>query len=162
MIADRFTDLAFERDAEGIYDLVIDDDGDLKVTAGVESAIFISLFSDRRAYPDEVADPWKRRGTILDITAEIIGDRHGSGLWLYEQSRLTREIALEVELEAEQALSWMVRRRLAQFVIARAEMKPADRALWLNVDVTIAGGGVVSVAYQLWDATRTGELARNT
>ena len=58
-----FTDLAFAADDEGIYDLVVDAEaGDFAIATGFESAYAVSLFSDRRARADEVADPLKRRG----------------------------------------------------------------------------------------------------
>lgn len=156
----RFTDLAYERQDDGIYDLVIDPDtGDLATTDGLDSAIFVSLFSDRRAYADEVSDPRKRRGWIGDLVSEVTGDKFGSGLWLYEQHRLTPTVENGVRLEAEQALSWLVDEDLVTYVEAETLRLPAARTLNIKITLTALDGGVSTRAYELADATRRGALA---
>lgn len=155
----RYTDLAYTIDEEGLYDLEIDPDtGDFVVTDGLESALFVSLFSDRRAYEDEVRDPLKRRGWIGDLVSDVPGDRFGSGLWLYEQRRLTGEVAAGVRIEAEAALNWMVQDGLARTVQAAVLSRPADRAIDLAITIALPDGGTTSRAYVLADATRYGLL----
>ena len=67
----RYVDLAYAQDDEGVFDLVIDEDmADFDTTDGLESAIVVSLFSDRRAYRDEVGDPMKR-GDGLAISSQM-------------------------------------------------------------------------------------------
>ncbi|MFP3921668.1 MAG: phage GP46 family protein [Dichotomicrobium sp.] len=159
----EFTDLDFERDADGVYDLVVDPDtGDFKVTGGMRPALFISLFSDRRARPDEVADPLKRRGWIGDLYAEIPGDAHGSGLWLYNQRRLTADVRQALRLEALNSLAWLLQDRLVQSVDAEVIHDPAARSLELRTSLTVADGGVSRTSFELWEHTRAGELARTT
>jgi phage gp46-like protein len=159
--AARFADIGYVHDAEGVYDFAIDPEtGDLMLTEGLESALFVSLFSDRRARADEVADPMKRRGWMGDLVAEQPGDVHGSGLWLYEQRRLTGEVAAGVRLEAENALDWLVREGLLRNASAEVVADPAKRRLTLAIDLAEPGGGTSSRAYQLADATRQGALVR--
>lgn len=155
----RFTDLSYERLDDGIYDLVIDEStGDLLTTDGLESALFVSLFSDRRAYADEVSDPRKRRGWIGDLVAEVTGDKHGSGLWLYEQHRLTPSVENGVRLEAEQALEWLIDEDLVTFVSAETVRLPSARTLNIKITLTALDGGVSTRAFELADATRRGAL----
>lgn len=159
---ERFTDLAYQQDAETVYDLVIDtDNADLALTDGLESAIFVSLFSDRRAREDEVADIMRRRGWIGDLFAEVRDDRHGSGLWLYEQRRMTPEVQAGIETEALQALMWMQQEGLASTIATTSGLVPARRRLELRVDIAVPQGGTTSRAYALADATRSGALARH-
>lgn len=153
----KFVDLAYARDDEGVYDLVLDN-GDLKVTDGLETAIFVSLFSDRRAYLDEVSDPLRRRGWIGDLVSDEPGDRHGSGLWLYEQHRLTDAVASGVRSEASQALTWMIDEGLVTFVDANVVRHPQTRTLAIAITLTALNGGVSTRAFDLADATRTGSL----
>ena len=156
-----YTDLAYVRDAEGDYDLAIDPaTGDLVVTQGLESALFVSLFSDRRARADEVADALKRRGWIGNLVAEVPGDNHGSGLWLYEQRRLTGETVAGLRLEAEHALEWMAQEGLIRTASARLVTDPANRRVTLLIDLTEPDGGTTSRAFALADATRQGALVR--
>ncbi len=154
-----YTDLAFEQDDDGLFDLIIED-GDFKLAEGLETALLVSLFSDRRAYFDEVPDPLKRRGCIIDLVAEEPGDKYGSGLWFYEQSRLSTEVRNGIKNEAEMSLQWTVTDKLATFVQADAIRKPADRSLALNITLTALNGGVTCHAFKIADATRRGALVR--
>jgi phage gp46-like protein len=159
---DTFTDLAFARDAEGIYDLVLDaDSADFAVEAGLGSALFISLFSDRRARADEFADAMRRRGWTGDTIAEQPGDRHGSGLWLYEQHRTMERVASMVRLEAEASLYWLVTEQLLASVSVSVLMEPGKRRFYLDAALVEPDGGRSSKTYALADATQRGELGRN-
>lgn len=156
----RFTDLAFAADSEGIYDLVIDTPvRDMRLTAGLESAEFISLFSDRRARPDEVASPLERRGWIGDTLSDVPDDTHGSGIWLYEQRRLTADVVAGLRLEAEASLRWQVP-EIAKSISAQIVSDPAKRSATLVITQTFASGGRSSRSWALADATRQGLLVR--
>lgn len=156
----RITDLAFAPDDENVYDLVIDADArDLATTSGLESAEFVSLFTDRRARADEVADPMKRRGWIGDFLTDIPGDTIGSGLWLYEQRRLTRDVASGLRLEAEAALQWQVP-EIAKTISAQVVTSDAGRSASLVITTVFADGGRSSRPWLLADATRNGTLVR--
>ena len=157
----RYTDLYIEQDDEGIFDLVIDTDTrDFKTTDGFDSSIVVSLFSDRRAYSDEVPDALRRRGWIGDLVSEVPNDRHGSGLWLYEQRRLVGETSIGVRNEAAAAFNWMQDEAIADHAEAEVLAVPASRQVILNITLHLLDGGQTSRAFVLADATRTGLLAR--
>ncbi len=156
-----YVDLAHVQDSEGMFDLVIDaGNRDLLTTDGLESAFLVSLFSDRRAAADEVADPMERRGWLGNASAEVPGDNYGSGYWLYEQRRLTQAVATGVRHETEDALGWMLDLALAREVTAATEIVPDKRRLVIRVETTEPDGGVTSRAYVLADATRQGAFVR--
>lgn len=156
----RIADLAFAPDDENVYDLVINASArDLSTTSGLESAEFVSLFTDRRARPDEVADPMERRGWIGDLLSDEPGDIIGSGLWLYEQRRLTRDVAAGLRLEAEAALQWQVP-DIAKSVSAEIVTSDARRSATLVITMVFANGGRSSRPWLLADATRNGTLVR--
>lgn len=158
----NFTDVVLKRDADGIYDLAIDETArDLATTSGLETAIMCSLFSDRRAAPDEVADPWKRRGWLGNLLATTPGDNYGSGLWLYEQRRGTSDVLVALNAEAQTSLHWMVEENLAQNIDASFTYDPAKRIFSLSVLATDLRGGVSRHAFELWKATARGQLATN-
>lgn len=157
----RYTDLVLTQDDEGIFDLVLDEGaGDFETTDGLETAIVVSLFSDRRAYAEEVADPMKRRGWIGDLVSDVPNDRHGSGLWLYEQSRSRQETVVGVRNEANQALQWMIQERLLLSTTARIANVPDIRTFRLVVATETAAGGESVRAYEIARATRNGIIAR--
>lgn len=155
----RFIDLAYEQDDEGVFDLVFED-GDCVTTDGLETAVVCSVLSDRRAYADEVPDPMKRRGWIGDLVSSVPGDRHGSGLWLYEQTRGTADKVLGVRIEGEQCLMWMVQEGLFTNVSAQAVFTPAARRIALEITTESPAGGTSVWAFDLAQATRDGLLAK--
>ncbi len=157
----RYVDLAYVRGDEGIYDLAIDDETeDLKVTDGLESAYFVSLFSDRRAYSTEVADPLNRRGWIGDMTADVPGDLFGSAIWLFEQRRGTSEVAAQLRMAAVESLQWMFDLELVNDIRGQVLVQPGTRSVNLVISVEHLDGGVSKRAFELAEATRTGELVR--
>lgn len=98
--------------------------GDLETDDGLETALIVSLFTDRRAadgdaLPSPSAD---RRGWWGDhAQPPVDGDRVGSRLWL-----LAREKQLPVVLDravayAREALQWLIDDRVATRVEVEAE-----------------------------------------
>lgn len=161
-MADTWTDWAVVRGVDGIYDLDVDaKNRDLASTQGFDTALGCSLFTDRRAVPDEVADPWKRRGWIGNLIAKWPGDNFGSGIWLYEQSRATTAICNAVRMEAIQALDWLTEGRLVQFVDGAADYNAAKRQLTLTITITDKLGGVSSRAYPIWQKTGAKQIGTN-
>ncbi len=158
---ERFTDFGFFLDEEGLYDIRIDPVArDFVTIDGLESASFVSLFSDRRAHADEVRNPMERRGWIGNVVSEVPADNHGSGLWLYEQRRLTLEVAAGVRDEAEASHEWMRQERLVDNVTATVLMDPVTRTVSLVLELDAGLGNVSTRSYVLINATRTGLLAQ--
>ncbi|MGZ8362311.1 MAG: phage GP46 family protein [Caulobacteraceae bacterium] len=105
-------------DALGEADLVLEDD-DLAVEHGLGTAVLISLFTDRRAEPDDVipGPAWDRRGFWADsLTEEGKADPIGSRLWLLERRTMTAANLELLRRYAEEALAWMVREGLVHKV----------------------------------------------
>jgi phage gp46-like protein len=150
----KLTDLRVERGHEGTYDFVIDPTtGDFATTEGLDSAIFVSLFSDRRARADEVPDPLKRRGWIGDLYSDIPDDRIGSGLWMAEQRRLDSETQQFLKSEAIGSLAWFITDGLAKHVDATVAADPARRTARLDVKIQDQMGGTSVKSFELWSAT---------
>jgi phage gp46-like protein len=89
------------------------------VDLALETSVFISLFTDRRASEDdELADGEDPRGWWGDTYAENDGDQIGSKLWLLAKSGKN---GLQRAVEyAEQALAWMLVDGVASSVKATA------------------------------------------
>lgn len=88
---------------------LIFDGSDLALDDGLNTALLVSLFSDRRAEPDdELPDPdGSRRGWWGDALGTD-GDRIGSRLWLLTRRKQlpeTRQLFLEFTREA---LAWLL------------------------------------------------------
>ena len=103
------TDLRLVWDAAwGEADLAIDG-ADLAADDGLETAVIISLFTDRRVEEDELpAGETDRRGYWGDDLNEEPGDLTGSKLWLLSREKETPEVLVRAEEYSLEALEWLV------------------------------------------------------
>lgn len=101
-----------------IQALLLEQDG------GLDTAVILSLFTDRRAEPDDAipGGSGDRRGTWMDAYAEVDGDKMGSRLWLLERAKLLPETVIRVREYCEEALAWLVRDGVAREVIVSTEI----------------------------------------
>jgi phage gp46-like protein len=101
--------------ATGDADLVMIDD-DIASDRGLETAVLLSLFTDRRAENDDrppSGDARDRRGWWGDEFLVPDGDRYGSRLWLLDRSKRTNETVLLAKQYSAEALAWMLEDRVA-------------------------------------------------
>lgn len=97
---------------------------DLARDDGLESAVLVSLFTDRRADPEQLRagdDATDLRGWWGDFNPDVVGDQSGSLLWLLQREKQTRETLARARQYAEQALAWMVQDRVARRVTVTTE-----------------------------------------
>jgi phage gp46-like protein len=109
---------------------------DLVRDGGLETAVLLSLFTDRRA---EDGDPLPaaatdRRGWWGDAVPVVAGDRIGSRLWLLARSKETPKALERVEEYAREALQWLLDDRVAERVDVTAEI-PRPGMLGLTVQI---------------------------
>ncbi|UFT92819.1 phage GP46 family protein [Pectobacterium carotovorum] len=71
----------------------------------LQTAIVISLFTDRLARADDNYESTDRRGWWGDSGEK---DLIGSRLWLLRRQRLTTSVALKAEEYATEALQWLI------------------------------------------------------
>jgi phage gp46-like protein len=97
--------------------------------AALETAVLLSLFSDRRAEPDEAPPDGSddRRGWWADAYPAAVGDRLGSRLWLLSRSKGTAAVLALARSYAEEALAWLVEDGVAERVEVAAERQGAER-----------------------------------
>jgi len=97
---------------------------DLARDDGLESAVLVSLFTDRRANPEQIRageDARDLRGWWGDYNPPVDGDQTGSLMWLLRREKQTRETLARARQYAEQALAWMIEDRVASRVIVTTE-----------------------------------------
>lgn len=99
------TDVLVKQTNGGYYDLSIDSSGDLANGDFFDSSILYSLFGERRASASEVPIAERRRGWIGNIGK---GFENGSKIWLYYQSRITRDVMNGIKTESLKSLDWLV------------------------------------------------------
>lgn len=139
----------------GTYDIDFED-GDFLIDRGLETALVVSLLSDRRANEAQIAQPEFRRGWIGDLVTSLPGYKLGSHLWLYEQSRTTQETLTGIEDAAKKALDWMLDAELILNVEASATFVVSDSSVLLKITVTSPNGSTSTRAFNLWKETLNG------
>ncbi len=104
---------------------------------GLETAVIISLFTDRRAnaddsIPDGSSD---RRGWWADEFATINNDLIGSRLWLLSREKQVPAVLVKAQAYAQEALQWLVEDGVAESVAVVAS-NPRSGVLGLQVAIS--------------------------
>ena len=109
------TDIASAFDSEAFMADLIMSGGLLKDDGTPETGVIISLFTDRRAEPDDELPVGQddRRGwwgdALPPATADAAaGDRIGSRLWLLKREKQTQEALNRARGYIEEALAWTI------------------------------------------------------
>ena len=100
-------------------------------------AVIVSLFTWRRADPDDVVEDTKW-GWWGDNVSDIENDQIGSRLWLLARERLTQSTLNRAEQYAQEALDHLVEDGVATSVTVTAERIRLD-GLGLTVTITRDG-----------------------
>lgn len=105
-------------------------------------AVVVSLFTWRRANPDDELPASDLMGWWGDSYAEIAGDKIGSRLWLLSRSTLTQDTLRRAQEYATEALQWLLDDQVATSVTVTSS-RLGVHSLGLTVVVTRAESGQV-------------------
>lgn len=100
-------------------------------------AVEISLFSWRRAEPDDAVDDEQRMGWWGDTFPAVDGDKLGSRLWLLRRKTVVPEVLRQAEAYAREALQWMIDDELVRTVeiqLTRPDRTRVDMVVTLTDD----------------------------
>ncbi|MDH4319866.1 MAG: phage GP46 family protein [Desulfobulbaceae bacterium] len=131
---------------------------DLTTDETLQTAVILSLFTDRRADPDDelpdgTAD---RRGWWAEALDGIEDDRIGSRLWLLAREKQTAEVANRAREYAEEALQWLVDDGVAAKVIVTTEWI-AMGALGMLVEINKPDATKLTYKFDnIWEAITNG------
>lgn len=97
---------------------------DLETDDGLETAVIISLFTDRRAADDDELPigETRRRGFWGDAVADVDGDRIGSRLWLLSREKQLQTVVDRAVEYAREALAWLIEDKIANKVEVSGEI----------------------------------------
>ena len=128
------------------------DNNDLEIDPGLESAVLISLFSDRLVDQDEVPVGEKsRRGWWGDLVADSEGDQIGSRLWLLDRSKRTEKVRLLSEEYAYESLRWLIDDGIAKDVLVSSSWD-AKGFLEIAISIEKPSGDQVNFKYSsVWE-----------
>ena len=150
-IASNFDPIAVRAD----YALAL---GALQSDADLQTAVLISLFTDRLAEPDDALPELGalRRGWWGDALSGALGGagRIGSRLWLLSREKMLPETVNRAREYAQEALAWMVTEGVARRVTVQAQVVGAD-TLGLTIQIERNQGQVLRYGYDLaWQQLR--------
>jgi len=123
--------IGFDKGADYVQDAL-----GLSEDDGLESAVIISLFTDRRAdTDDDIPDgTLEKRGWWGDDFNDDAADRIGSRLWLLSREKQLPEVLNRARQYAEEALRWLIDDGVAESVEVAASI---PRAGMLGLQVSI-------------------------
>ncbi len=102
-------------------------------------SVLISLFTWRRAAPDDAVDDDERFGWWGDSFPSVADDRIGSRLWLLRRVKLTRQTQRDAEFYAREALQWLIDDGHCSAIEVLSERLDAQR-LNLRTQLILADG----------------------
>jgi len=101
-------DLKFKQDSNGDWDIDFAN-GDFELTDGLDSAVYMSVFCEKRASSSQVSEPNLRRGHFTNEFSKIEGYQVGSLFWLYTQQAKNTDSNLRLlEGAVSDGLAWMI------------------------------------------------------
>lgn len=123
---------------------------------GLQTAVILSLFTDRRANDDDVlpGDPADKRGWWADAYPMLPGDKIGSRLWLLNREKQLASALSRAQEYAQEALQWMLDDGVASSVVCSAQIV---RMGLLGLTIAITPPGANTPQYyrfeSLWSNT---------
>ncbi len=147
------SDLALRWDADSFAADLAVEANDLARDEGLETAVLLSLFTDRQVDAGELPDgETDRRGCWADAVPVIEGDKSGSRLWLLARSKETPDALSRAEEYAREALAWLVEDKVAEKVEVTAEI-PRAGMLGLVIEIHRPGKDPARYHYaDIWAA----------
>lgn len=135
-------------------------DQDLASDRGLETAVLLSLFTDRRAANDDAppsGDPADRRGWWADQFLPVEGDRIGSRLWLLDRSILNGETARKADEYVREALQWMIDDRVVASIDVAIDITSQRGAMLIALALQRPGREAIAFKFaHAWDAMSEG------
>lgn len=121
---------------------------DLVQDGGLETAVVISLFTDRRADDTDQLPPGEtsRRGWWGDVYPEVQEDKIGSKLWLLQREKTTRDIPTRAKAYVEEALAWLIDDKVAKSVEVVASLA-GEGTLLIQIAIEQPDGLPVTYRY---------------
>lgn len=138
----------------GAFDIQIGFDGDILTEDFFDTAIIVSVFTDRRANESEVRESHMRRGWIGN--EDTPGIEYGSKVWLYEQARITRSTMNDIAGVVKDALQWFVDDAYA-VAVQNPVVTLVSGGLRLEVKLERPNSKVVKRYFDLWHNSGLGD-----
>jgi len=126
---------------------------DLESDEGIETAVIISLFTDKRAKIDDILpDPNSsdRRGWWGDLVSDIEDDQIGSRLWLLNREKTEESILARAKEYVQEALQWLSDDGVVAKVVVETERQgiPGNDVLAIKGEIHKPDGSVLPFHFE--------------
>jgi phage gp46-like protein len=149
------SDALLSRPTSGYFDFSIAENGDVVQVDFFDTAIMVSIYEEKRASSSEVALPELRRGWIGNESTPDF--ERGSKIWLYYQSRLTRDVINSIISAADESLGWLISQNFA--IAVQSDIIIRNGAVFLIVQIQRPDSTTISRELFLWDNSGVTEAA---
>lgn len=147
-------DIKLVQDGSGLFDIEIDENGEIKSVDNLETSIETLLFTDARAPETSVPNAINRRGWVGDVLAIEQQYSLGSFLWTLDQSRLDQATKNAAESFAVQALSPLIEAGIAKLVTANVQQDISNLQRQITIEITITTSANLTERFNfLWRNT---------
>jgi len=150
MTINATTDAVLSRTETAKWDLTIDSTGDILTADFFDTALLMSLYTEKRASESEVSESRFRRGWIGNESF-VDGFEIGSKIWLFEQSRLNRDTLNGITSAAIEGLQWFLNRGFA--INLAVDTVLLKGIVTLQVDIFRPNSKVDRRFFRLWDGS---------
>lgn len=147
------TDIDFFKQDNGLFDIEIDTDGDLKGSNSTNTAVDMSLGTDKRASPSEIKEASLRRGWVGDIFNSVANYEIGSKWWLRDQGRLTNESINFIVGDTKKALNWMLEDNLISNLEVTGTRNIRKNQLEIKIRFVV-DANIIERVFILWENSR--------
>lgn len=117
--------------SKGYWDLDIEN-GDLAKTDSLDTALYMSVFCDKRA--NSLSEPTLRRGHFTNQFNLVSGYEIGSLLWLYTTQDKNTKLSL-IESSVNDGLKWMI----DDNIISKAKVQATKSSSNVNLEIELLG-----------------------
>jgi len=148
-------DVKLTADAQGNYDLVIEND-QISSVEGFETTLIVSLMTDARAPASLVPQAHMRRGWVGDISTAESATVTGSTLWVLDQSRMIKRTFAQAQLFTVEALQHLIDNKNAKGV--NVTVNPSQRKIDIETEIVI-NENIVERYNTLWRITNASGLS---
>ena len=101
-------DIKFKQDSNNDWDIDFTN-GDFEMVSGLDTALYLSVFGEKRAAASQVTEPTLRRGHFTNEFSNVEGYEVGSLMWLYtSQSKNTESNMSLMQDSVTEGLKWMI------------------------------------------------------
>jgi phage gp46-like protein len=132
-------DFYVEQDNYGLFDLTVDEDThDFTSVAGMETAVSVQLFTDKRVSKQDISKPLERKGWVGDMLSRTEDSYQiGSLLHLKAQARNIKSENNETAAYAKNALNYFVDLGAAKKVTADIVGVNVEGEIQIDADKTL-------------------------